>query len=57
MKKIVSKIEYYVDQYETIAMCAESIIDMINKSRLKKADKELLTDAIDLIHEIRYNEE
>ena len=46
-----------INDYETIAMLAETLIEKLEKNKLKKADRELLVSAVNIVYEIRSNQE
>ena len=55
MKDIKSCIDVYQNDYDVVIFHAESLIDKLQKNKLRKEDRELLSDALGLLLEIHRN--
>lgn len=55
--QIRSKITLCLDEFEVIVMQAENLITKLAKNKLKKEDRELLESAVNIIYELRKNQE
>ncbi|MGV8131876.1 MAG: hypothetical protein ACP5N7_07290 [Candidatus Pacearchaeota archaeon] len=53
--EIRSKITLCLDEFETITLQADSLIEKLAKNKLKKEERELLECAVNIIYELRKN--